>query len=277
RLPGLDDDVARAVAARDAGALDRLALAYDQQAPDAAAPGVLRELARERGPVVGYLGKLIPQKGVDVLIGALAEVHEVSGLIVGFGQFREWLTALTLTLGAGDEAALRWLAECWPSRPEAAMAVHPGSDLRRRIRFTGRLDHRYAPAVVAAMDVLVVPSVLEEAFGMVAAEGAAAGALPLVARHSGLAEVAVALERHVGREGMFSFEPGPRAAERLADGIRRLVELPPYERQGLRAKVSAFATRAWSWERTADRLLEIATKNEDGLDRGSARPTPPHG
>ncbi|MFN2589531.1 MAG: glycosyltransferase, partial [Actinomycetota bacterium] len=47
RLPGLDDDVARAVAARDAGALDRLALAYDQQAPDAAAPGVLRELARE--------------------------------------------------------------------------------------------------------------------------------------------------------------------------------------------------------------------------------------
>ena len=39
------------------------------------------------------------------------------------------------------------------------------------------------------LDVLVVPSVMHEAFGMVAVEGAAAGALPLVARHSGLAEI----------------------------------------------------------------------------------------
>ena len=78
----------------------------------------------------------------------------------------------------------------------------------RGVTFTGRLDHRYAPDALAAMDVQVVPSILSEAFGMVAAEGAAAGALPLVARHSGLAEVAAALESEVGRPGLFSFEPG---------------------------------------------------------------------
>jgi hypothetical protein len=57
--------------------------------------------------------------------------------------------------------------------------------LSERITFTGRLDHRYSPLALAAADVLVVPSVIPEAFGMVAVEGASAGCLPLVARHSG--------------------------------------------------------------------------------------------
>ena len=97
--------------------------------------------------------------------------------------------------------------------------------------FTGLLDHRYAPGVLAAMDVQVVPSILEEAFGMVAAEGAAAGALPLVARHSGLAEVAAAFETDVGRPGLFSFEPGEGAVGRLAQGIDRLLSLPERTRR----------------------------------------------
>ena len=48
---------------------------------------------------------------------------------------------------------------------------------------------------------------------MVAAEGAAAGALPLVARHSGLAEVAAALEDAAAAPGLFSFEPGKDAVD----------------------------------------------------------------
>jgi glycosyltransferase involved in cell wall biosynthesis len=120
------------------------------------------------------------------------------------------------------------------------------------------LDHRYAPAVVAAMDVQVVPSILDEAFGIVAAEGAAAGTLPLVARHSGLAEVAAALEEEVGRPGLFSFEPGDGAAGRLASGIERLLSLPPAERDELGLAVSAFVREHWTWERTAERLLDAA-------------------
>ena len=108
------------------------------------------------------------------------------------------------------------------------------------------------------MDVLVVPSILEEAFGMVAAEGAAAGALPLVARHSGLSEVAAALEGDVGRQGLFSFEPGPGAMSRLAAGVDRLLSLPAAERDELRLAVSAFVAKAWSWERTVSQLLDVA-------------------
>ena len=103
----------------------------------------------------------------------------------------------------------------------------------------------------------VVPSILDEAFGIVAAEGAAAGALPLVARHSGLAEVAAALEEAVDRPGLFSFEPGPGAVERLAQGIERLLGLPGDERTELRAEVSGFVRTHWTWERTATRLLEV--------------------
>jgi glycosyltransferase involved in cell wall biosynthesis len=108
------------------------------------------------------------------------------------------------------------------------------------------------------MDVLVVPSILDEAFGMVAAEGAGAGALPLVARHSGLAEVASALEREVGRPGAFSFEPGPGSVGRMAEGIRALLSFPPQERNELRRAVSAFVAREWSWDRTTNRLLALA-------------------
>src|SRR5205085_12684003 len=98
--------------------------------------------------------------------------------------------------------------------------------LADRIRFTGRLDHRYAPGALAASDVLVVPSILEEAFGLVAVEGAAAGALPLLARHSGLAEVAAAIESGTGRPGGFSYEPGPGAVGPIATGVGRSPAAP---------------------------------------------------
>jgi glycosyltransferase involved in cell wall biosynthesis len=137
----------------------------------------------------------------------------------------------------------------------------PGRGLA--VTFTGRLDHRYAPWALAAMDVLVVPSVLDEAFGMVAAEGAAAGALPLVARHSGLAEVAGALEAEVGRPGLFSFAPGPGAAGAIAAGLDRLLDLDEKERAELGDAVHAFVAQTWSWRATADRLLAAAT----GADR----------
>ncbi|HEX6230843.1 MAG TPA: glycosyltransferase [Actinomycetota bacterium] len=223
--------VARAVANGTPDELDRLATTYDQDVPDPDAAGRLRELARSDRPLVGYLGKLIPQKGVELLIaGACAAETDVDVAIVGFGTHRERLEAFAMEAERG-----------------------------RRIVFTGRLDHRYAPGVLAAMDVAVVPSILEEAFGMVAAEAAAAGALPLVARHSGLAEVAAELEAEVGRPGLFSFEPGPEGALAVADGIDRLLGLPADERDDLRARVSAFVAREWTWERTAASLLEAAT------------------
>jgi glycosyltransferase involved in cell wall biosynthesis len=251
----LDVEVERALERRDAAALDELATAYDQEAPDPGAAEVLRSLALLESPLIGYIGKLIAQKGVPTMLAATAASSDPPAvLVVGFGSQREWLDALVRALRTGDRDALRWLREA------GGLPVDPGLPARPdlRVSFTGRLDHRYAPGALAALDVLVVPSILDEAFGMVGIEGAAAGALPLVARHSALAEVAGAFEAEVGLPGLFSFEPGPRAVRNLAERIDDLVSLPSEERGELRERVAAFATREWSWNRTATRLLEAA-------------------
>jgi glycosyltransferase involved in cell wall biosynthesis len=257
----LDAEVRAALDRRDAGALEALARRYDQAIPDPGAAERLRWLADHPGPVVGFLGKLIPQKGIDLLLGGLAlsegPADDAHALLIGFGTFREWLVATLFALDDGDPEAVRWIRE----RSGIAFdlsdrEVEQAAGLASRVTFTGRLDHRYAPAACAAMDVMVVPSVLEEAFGMVAAEGAAAGALPLVARHSGLAEVGAALEEEVGRPGLFTYQPGPGSSHRIADGIERLLDLPEDEREALRQSVAAYVAREWTWERTAEHLLE---------------------
>jgi glycosyltransferase involved in cell wall biosynthesis len=266
RPEATDRLVAEALEARDVLALDRLGATYDQSVPDPGAPDRLDRLAPHRGPLVGYLGKLIPEKGVERLLEALALLDpSVRGLVVGFGTFREWLTALVVALDRGDAAAHGWLGETSSMSLELSpKEVKQASGVGERLSFTGRLDHRYAPEAVAAMDVLVVPSTLDEAFGMVAAEGAAAGAFPLVARHSALAEVAEALERSAEAPGLLSFEPGPGAARRLAAGLDRLLALPPEEARRMRERVRAHVASQWTWERTAQRLLDAAAAR-DGL------------
>jgi glycosyltransferase involved in cell wall biosynthesis len=230
RRDALDRDVEQATTSGDAAALDALARSYDQGAPDPAAASRLRALASHEGPLLGFFGKLIPQKGVELLLRALADLdRSIRCVIVGFGLHREHLASLVGSLGLND-----------------------------RVAFTGRLDHRYAPQVLTALDVLVVPSVLPEAFGMVTAEGAAAGALPLVAGHSGLGEVAADLEAVAGRPGLFSYRPGPDAVGRIVQSIRDILDLPTAERARLRQAVSAFVATHWTWEQTAERLLDLA-------------------
>ncbi|MGH2709953.1 MAG: glycosyltransferase [Actinomycetota bacterium] len=256
-----DLEAAGTLSGRDAAGLEELARSYDQMAPDRYSPIALRELAGHDGPIVGYLGKLIPEKGVERALEAIALLGaDARGLIVGFGTFREWLVALVAALDTGDVGAYRWLAETSPMKLELEPdEVRAASGLASRVTFTGRLDHRYAPEVVAAMDILVVPSTLEEAFGMVAAEGAAAGALPVVARHSSLAEVADALEGSIGRPGALSFEPGDGATRRLAERLRALLAESPQDRKDLAEAARGHVAREWTWERTAERLLAVAT------------------
>jgi glycosyltransferase involved in cell wall biosynthesis len=257
RLPSIDVKAEDATRSRNLSALDALAHDYDQTVPDPTAADALRALAQSGVSTVGYLGKLIPQKGVALLLAALTHTSaNPSALIIGFGTERERLQALARALRSGDDETLRWLlgSAGWDI-PSADLGLLP---LRSEVTFTGRLDHSYAPDALAAVDVLVVPSVLDEAFGMVAAEGAAAGALPLVSRHSGLAEVAGALEGQVGRPGLFSFEPGPGTVGRIREGIDRVLGLEPSDRASLREAVREFVTREWSWRRTAEGLIDAA-------------------
>ena len=125
-----------------------------------------------------------------------------------------------------------------------------------RTLFTGPLEHRHLVHLLALADVTVVPSIFPEAFGMVAAEAASAGSPPLVARHSGLAEVAAGLEEEYPPPlaHLASFPTGD--ADALAEQLNELLALPVEERRALGAAARRAVERRWSWTGVAERLLE---------------------
>ena len=92
---------------------------------------------------------------------------------------------------------------------------------------------------------------------MVAAEAAAAGCPPLVARHSGLAEVAAGLEEAypAGLRHLAAFDIGRRAGPRPAAGrAARAVRRRTATR--VRAAARTAVVERWSWAGVSRRLLE---------------------
>jgi glycosyltransferase involved in cell wall biosynthesis len=194
----------------------------NERLPDGGNAERLADFLAGDGPTVVYFGKLLYNKGVHVLLEALREV-DARAVIVGFGDYRRELEA----------------------------TADPSRTL-----FTGPLEHRHLTRLLALADVTVVPSIFPEAFGMVAAEAAAAGSAPLVARHSGLAEVAAGLEAEYpeGLRDLAAFATGD-AAE-LAAKLRRLLALDDADRATLSAGARQAAVSRWSWAGVAGRLLD---------------------
>jgi glycosyltransferase involved in cell wall biosynthesis len=91
---------------------------------------------------------------------------------------------------------------------------------------------------------------------MVAAEAAAAGSPPLVARHSGLEEIAEGLEAEYPPEDrrLTSFENGDVAD--LTRKLRALLELPAAEHERVAEAARTAVEKRWSWAGVAERLLQ---------------------
>jgi glycosyltransferase involved in cell wall biosynthesis len=102
-----------------------------------------------------------------------------------------------------------------------------------------------------------VPSIFPEAFGMVAAEAAAAGSPPLVARHSGLAEIAEGLEAEYPpeRRHLSSFATGD--VDDLSAKLTELLSLPASAHAELGAAARRAAVDRWSWLSVSRRLLSL--------------------
>ena len=128
-----------------------------------------------------------------------------------------------------------------------------------RVFFTGALEHRHLVNLLPLADVAVTPSIFPEAFGMVAAEAAAAGVPPLVARHSGLAEIAAGIEREypADRRELASFVNGD--AGDLQAKLEALLALPESQRELLGKAARRAAESNWSWKTVAERLLQPFT------------------
>ena len=254
-----------------------------------AAADAVEWYAGAAGPRVIFVGKTIVSKGVDLLLAAWPQVHRAHPgarlLLVGFGALEPVLRRVQAGLDGGDLGPLRELAERGrglEDGPEERLSMlsafleRAPDDYAERargaagsVRLAGRLEHDEVAVAIDASDALVFPSTFPEAFGMVAAEAAAAGALPLSANHSGAAEVSRELEAGLDPEtrGLISFDLDDNAVEAIATRLDRWLELGDRERELASGSLRATAERLWSWDGVARTVLAAAAGRLDDLPR----------
>jgi glycosyltransferase involved in cell wall biosynthesis len=180
----------------------------------AAAPAA--DLAGE-GPLVGTLARLVPQKGLDVLLEAFARIPPPARLVIaGSGPLREALQA---------------------------RAARP--DLAGRVRLLGpRAD---AAAVMAALDLFVLPS-RWEGFGLVLLEAMAAGRPIVASRVSAIPEVV--------QDGTTALLVPPDDPAALAGAMRALLD-DPARRQAMGEAGRARVQRLFTPQRMVDATVDL--------------------
>jgi glycosyltransferase involved in cell wall biosynthesis len=171
------------------------------------------------GLVLGFAGRLIRGKGLDVLLEALSLTRDdtIRLEVAGDGPERRALEARAVTLGIANRVTFRgWVSD---------------------------LD-----ALWSRCDVAVVPSTeWIESFGMVAVEAMAAGRPVIAARNGGLAEIVMD-----GETGSL-FEPGD--ARELSRLIETYAQAPLREQRGASARARA---RSWfDIDRCALEFMEL--------------------
>ncbi len=146
-----------------------------------------------RTRTLGFVGRLVPEKGADVLLKALGRLLE-DGIsnwrldIVGGGPERDALERLTAERG-----------------------------LKERVTFMGQLPSMQMPVFFRQLDILLVPSLTrpnwKEQFGRVLIEGMGCGAVPIGSDSGAIPDV-------IGDAGLIVPEGDVTA---LAGAIRRLL------------------------------------------------------
>jgi glycosyltransferase involved in cell wall biosynthesis len=262
-----------------------------------AAATALEALEPERDLLVAYVGKLIVSKGVDLLLAAwplvLARVPRSRLVVVGFGAYRDAFERLCEALARGDVAEAREIAlagraledEQAPRDPVAKPLTHllafleslsgdelagylaAASQLGSRVLLTGRLDHEELAELLPVCEAIVVPSTFPEAFGMVAAEAAACGVLPISAAHSGLAEVSEALAGAVPQQAaeLLSFPVDDLAVRALAERLVSWLTIERTVRDRTREGLVSTVRERWSWDGVARGVIAAARGQLDGL------------
>ena len=232
--------------------------------------------------LVVFVGKLIASKGVELLLAAwplvLAREPAARLVIVGFGAFRAGLEALAAQLAAGDLVAARaargehdqrlpYLEAFFDALEDEEGYLEAARGLADRLGFAGRLDHAELVDLLPAAEAMAVTSTFPEAFGMVAAEAAACGALPVVARHSGLGEVARTLSAAVPEPARdwLTFDLGDGAVQELADALSGWLSASGDLRAQTREAIVGATRERYSWDGVARTVIAAAQGDLDDL------------
>jgi glycosyltransferase involved in cell wall biosynthesis len=168
-------------------------------------------------------------------------------------------------LEGGPRAPLRHLLAFLDAAPDDYWRAARG--LHERVVLTGRLEHDELAPLLAACEALVFPSTFPEAFGMVAAEAAACGVLPVSAGHSGAAEVSAALAAGVPEAARpwLSFPVDDGAVAAIAERVGAWLRAPEDLRARTRAALVATAAERYSWAGVADGVIAAAQGRHEAL------------
>jgi glycosyltransferase involved in cell wall biosynthesis len=189
--------------------------------PDVDGSVVRQRLGLENHRVLAFTGRLVPHKGVDVILRALRELpKDVALLAVGHGPRLDDLRSLARRLG-----------------------------VESRVRFCTDVTDDELPLYLRAADLFVFPSQNRlEGFGLVVAEAMASGLPVIIADMPGVREVI-----EPGREGLLV---EPLIARDLVDRIQELLDDPARRRaMGIAARTRA--EERYSLEQVARRLLTV--------------------
>ncbi len=148
----------------------------------------------EFGPIILYVGRFAPVKGIDRLLAALPHLKKYDGL--------------RLVIAGGDGL-----------REDSALRLRHSAQkygVLNKVLFTGRVEHEKLAAYYSAADVLAVPSYYES-FGMVALESLACGT-PVAAARVGAMESLV----QSGKTGELFFAETPQG---IAGVLGKVIEL----------------------------------------------------
>ena len=156
------------------------------------------------GPLVASVGALIPRKGHDLVIEAMAELPQAALLIAGEGPERPRLEALIARLGLGE-----------------------------RVRLLGGVPHEAVPRLLAAADVMALASA-SEGLANAWVEALACGTPVVIGDVGGAREVVT---------GPAAGRIVQRSPAAIAAGIAELVAAPPAV-EAVRAMAAGFTWQA---------------------------------
>lgn len=219
----------------------------DHFRPDADTGALRQRLALGSGPLLLTVARLVPHKGQDMAIEALASIApdfpDSRYLLVGGGRDRARLEALARSLGIGD-----------------------------RVIFAGMLTDSEIAEAYATATVYVGPSRLDrginvEGFGISFIEAAASGT-PSVAGDSGGVRSAV-------RDGETGFVIPPTDVKAIASALRTLLTDRARREQMGRAARAAVESH-YNWARVARETCafaeQVATPRVAAIDTRTSKP-----
>jgi glycosyltransferase involved in cell wall biosynthesis len=261
----------------------------------AAAASALSALvpASQSGPLIGFVGKLIVSKGIDLLLAAwplvLDAVPSASLMVVGFGAYHDAVERWIDALSSGDMPAVQELVDIGraaeggegPSLTletsffaelersgELQRYLTAAAQMRDSVILTGLLEHAELAVVLPLCEALVVPSTFPESFGMVVVEAAACGALPISAAHSGLAEVSRTLTGALPEpvRELVTFPLGSDVVRSIAARVIEWLQAPTELREAAKAALPQAVATRYSWTSIARDVIAAARGELEGLE-----------